>query len=87
MAPADSPLLRELRKAGPAVWGLAARLGLASRRPLAAPPWLDEVAPDGEPDPLDPAVEPCDHRGARRMRWSARLRNDHHSGRAIAAEL
>jgi hypothetical protein len=57
-APASSRLMRELWGSGtPAVRALVGRLAVACVRPLAETPWLDEVAPDGEPAPLDPDTE------------------------------
>src|SRR5262249_33946464 len=52
--PAGSALMRELWESGhPGVRALVGRLALACVSPLAETPWLDQVAPDGEPLPLD----------------------------------
>jgi hypothetical protein len=53
--PARSPLFRELWESpNDSLRLLVARLAVACQRPLSATPWLDEIAPDGEPLPLDP---------------------------------
>lgn len=54
-APARSALMNELWQSGmPAVQALVGRLAVACRKPIAETPWLDLIAPDGEPQPLDP---------------------------------
>jgi hypothetical protein len=52
--PAESKLMRELWKTEhPGVQALVGRLAIASQRPMPQTPWLDQIAPEGEPLPLD----------------------------------
>ena len=52
--PANSAVMQTLwGSATPAVRALVGRLAVACRRPLAETPWLDRIAPDGRPLPLD----------------------------------
>ncbi len=55
--PAESKLMRELWDTGDAaVQALVGRLALACGKPIPQTPWLDQIAPDGEPAPLDDAT-------------------------------
>jgi hypothetical protein len=60
--PGGSKLMRELWAAGdPGLSALVGHLALACGRPIPQTPWLDQIAPDGEPAPLQvsrPAAEP-----------------------------
>ncbi len=52
--PSTSKLMRELWQTGhQEVQSLVGRLVTASQRPISQTPWLDEIAPEGEPLPLD----------------------------------
>ncbi len=52
--PAESKLMRELwMTENPALQALVGRLAIASQRPMPQTPWLDQIAPEGEPTPLD----------------------------------
>ncbi|QJW93271.1 BUD32 family EKC/KEOPS complex subunit [Frigoriglobus tundricola] len=53
-APHESKLLRELWLTGdPAVQSLVGRLAIACGKPMPQTPWVDELAPEGKPAPLD----------------------------------
>ena len=53
-APHESKLMRALWITGdPAVRSLVGRLALACGKPMPQTPWVDELAPDGKPVPLD----------------------------------
>jgi WD40 repeat protein len=55
--PAASAVMKELWRTGdPAVQALVGRLALACGKPIPQTPWLDQLAPDGEPTPLDDAT-------------------------------
>jgi hypothetical protein len=55
--PAESALMKELwRTENPAVQALVGRLAIACSKPLPQTPWLDQLAPEGEPAPLDDAT-------------------------------
>jgi hypothetical protein len=52
--PPESKLMRELWQSGdPALQSLVGRLAVACTKPVPQTPWLDQVAPEGEPVPLD----------------------------------
>jgi hypothetical protein len=52
--PSGSKLMRELWATGnPDVRALVGRLALSCGRPIPQTPWLDEIAPEGSPIPLD----------------------------------
>ncbi|AWM36559.1 translocation protein TolB [Gemmata obscuriglobus] len=52
--PAESKLMRELWGLhDPAVQALVGRLAIACGQPIPQTPWLDRIAPEGEPVPLD----------------------------------
>jgi WD40 repeat protein len=52
--PAKSPLLRTLWDSGDvALQSLVGRLAVACTKPIPQTPWLDQIAPDGQPLPLD----------------------------------
>jgi WD40 repeat protein len=54
--PSGSELMRSLWDSGhPAVQALVGRLAVACVKPIPQTPWLDVVAPDGQPLPLDAA--------------------------------
>src|SRR5262245_51207178 len=56
-SPSTSKLMRELWQTGtPAVQSLVGRLALACGRPIPQTPWLDLLAPEGEPAPLEAEV-------------------------------
>ena len=52
--PSGSKLMRELWATGnPELRALVGRLALSCDRPIPQTPWLDEIAPDGSPTPLN----------------------------------
>jgi WD40 repeat protein len=52
--PADSKLMKELWHTGePGVQALVGRLAIACGKPVPQTPWLDHLAPEGDPAPLD----------------------------------
>lgn len=56
--PGQSAVLREFWQQGDAgCRALAGHLALACTRPLPATPWLDDLMPEGRPEPLTPAAE------------------------------
>lgn len=55
--PAESKLMRELwQTEDPAVQALVGRLAIACGKPIPQTPWLDQLAPEGEPALLDDAA-------------------------------
>ncbi|HEX4606736.1 MAG TPA: hypothetical protein VH092_00890, partial [Urbifossiella sp.] len=55
--PAGSAVMKELWHTGdPAVQALVGRLAVACGKSIPQTPWLDQIAPDGEPLPLDAAT-------------------------------
>ncbi len=55
--PAASAVMADLWKTdAPAVQALVGRLAVACGRPIPQTPWLDQIAPEGEPLPLDDAA-------------------------------